>query len=478
MAGDGQFVVAWTAFSSRDGSGAGVYAARFDAAGNAVGSEFRVNTFTTGEQRDAAVAVDSSGDFVITWQSQNQVGSSAYDVYSQRYDAAGNALGSEFLVNTYTSGDQSFAAVAMDAAGDFVVTWCSAYYTASSVIVSQDLSGNGIYAQRYNASGVAQGSEFRVNTSTYNGQSYPSIASDPAGNFTIAWESEGQYVLGTSLFRTTILAQRYHTDGTAWGGELAVSDSDTLDQRQVAMSVDGNDRMVVAWQGRRNVIQYSDSAATKADRTSNYDVYVLCSAPVAVDDDYSAVLNQALSVNSASGVLNNDSLSGSSITAILVSGPANGSVSLAADGSFTYTPNTNFAGVDTFSYKVRLGTEYSTVATVSIAVVDATGLAAVGTGMYNRAMEGALSSLSSVSSILATMNTDGSFSTCTYTTSSTAGYETHANNLRLLAQGIPVRQQHKQPKLLPFGRSGCKTRIGVHLPGQHRTGGYQLRRLL
>ena len=61
------------------------------------------------------------------------------------------------LVNTFTTSNQNNPAVAIDADGDFVVTWQSS---------DQDGDGNGIYAQRYNASGVAQGSEFLVNTFT------------------------------------------------------------------------------------------------------------------------------------------------------------------------------------------------------------------------------------------------------------------------------------------------------------------------
>ena len=66
------------------------------------------------------------------------------------------------LVNTFTTSNQNNPAVAIDADGDFVVTWQSS---------DQDGDGNGIYAQRYNASGVAQGSEFLVNTFTTSYQS-------------------------------------------------------------------------------------------------------------------------------------------------------------------------------------------------------------------------------------------------------------------------------------------------------------------
>ena len=50
--------------------------------------------------------------------------------------------------------------------------------------------GWGVYAQRYNSAGVAQGGEFRVNTNTANDQVHASIAMDDAGNFVIAWAQD------------------------------------------------------------------------------------------------------------------------------------------------------------------------------------------------------------------------------------------------------------------------------------------------
>ena len=120
----GDFVVAWTGGNNEDGSGYGIFAQRYNASGLAQGSEFRVNTYTTGTQggfstgNGPSVAMDSVGDFVITWQSYGEDGSS-YGIYGQRFNASGATQGSEFQVNTYTTGSQKEAKVAMDSAGDF-----------------------------------------------------------------------------------------------------------------------------------------------------------------------------------------------------------------------------------------------------------------------------------------------------------------------------------------------------------------------
>ena len=90
------------------------------APGDALGREFRVNTFTTGVQAIPAVAMAPDGDFIVAWVSNGQDGDQS-GIFAQRFDAAGVAQGAEFQVNTYTTRNQINPAVAMDADGDFVV---------------------------------------------------------------------------------------------------------------------------------------------------------------------------------------------------------------------------------------------------------------------------------------------------------------------------------------------------------------------
>jgi VCBS repeat-containing protein len=93
-------------------------------------------------------------------------------------------------------------------------------------------------------------------------------------------------------------------------------------------------------------------------------------APAAVDDAYDAVQNTPLSVT-APGVLDNDTdADGNPLTAALINGPANGSLALNPDGSFTYTPNFNFVGIDSFTYLANDGTVDSAPATATITVKD------------------------------------------------------------------------------------------------------------
>src|SRR5262249_21380105 len=138
--------------------------------------ELRVNTFTAGNQDAPAVAVNALGQFVVTWVSDNQDGSGA-GVYAQRFDANGDRLGGELLVNTTVAGDQTAPAVAMTDSGAFVVAWQSA-----------DATNQGVFAQLYDANGQQVGGEFQVNTTTAGNQQLPCVAMDGSGNFIVVWQ--------------------------------------------------------------------------------------------------------------------------------------------------------------------------------------------------------------------------------------------------------------------------------------------------
>src|SRR5262249_59119727 len=91
-------------------------------------------------------------------------------------------------------------------------------------------------------------------------------------------------------------------------------------------------------------------------------------APVAQNDSYSTNEDTSLTVN-APGIIANDSdVEGDSLTAVLVTGPSRGTLTLNPNGSFTYTPNANANGPDSFTYKVNDGALDSNVATVTLTV--------------------------------------------------------------------------------------------------------------
>ena len=89
-----------------------------------------MNTYTTQEQTSPRVASDEQGNFVVTWWGDYQDGSS-YGVFARRFQADGTQLGPEFRLNTYTTGQQWFPDLAVAPDGGFVAAWVDGYQSGS-----------------------------------------------------------------------------------------------------------------------------------------------------------------------------------------------------------------------------------------------------------------------------------------------------------------------------------------------------------
>jgi hypothetical protein len=233
----GNFVVVWESYY-QDGSDFGVFGQRYASSGGPVGPEFRVNTYTTERQLNASVAVDSTGNFVVVWESRGQEGNAfSPGVFGQRYDSAGAPLGPEFRVNTYTTNAQSGPTVASDASGAFVVVWTSGS--------GQDGSSWGVFGQRYDSAGAPLGPEFRVNTYTTGTQGGRSVAGDPSGNFIVVWSSYGQDGSSYGVF-----GQRYASSGAPLGPEFRINTYTTERQAGSLVAADSTGNFVVVWSSR------------------------------------------------------------------------------------------------------------------------------------------------------------------------------------------------------------------------------------
>ena len=104
--------------------------------------------------------------------------------YADWIDAAVVGSNPEFRVNTTIANDQKWSSVAMDADGDFVITWTSYNQDGTGNGYGAGVNGeNGVYAQRYNADGSTVGNEFQVNTYTDDNQQHSSVAMDADGDF-------------------------------------------------------------------------------------------------------------------------------------------------------------------------------------------------------------------------------------------------------------------------------------------------------
>jgi VCBS repeat-containing protein len=113
----------------------------------------------------------------------------------------------------------------------------------------------------------------------------------------------------------------------------------------------------------------SDGTATSAAATVTITITAAADAPVALNDTFTMAEDGTLTVPVATGVLANDTdAEGSSLTATLVQDVTHGTLTFNADGSFTYVPDVNFNGTDTFTYRANDGTANSNVATVTITI--------------------------------------------------------------------------------------------------------------
>ena len=84
-------------------------------------------------------------------------------------------------------------------------------------------------------------------------------------------------------------------------------------------------------------------------------------APTATGNSYATPQDTPLNVPAASGVLGNDNdIDGPSLTAVISSPPANGFLNLNPDGSFNYSPNAGYTGIETFTYRASDGSRGTT----------------------------------------------------------------------------------------------------------------------
>ncbi len=237
MDSTGKFVIVWNSYGQDNSDGYGVYAKRYNSNGVVQGSEFKVNTYTIDSQANPSVAMDNNGNFVVTWQSFQD--GSGYGVYAKRYTSTGATSSTEFQVNTYTTDYQTHPMAAMDGTGNFVIVWSS---------YNQDNPGGndyGIYAQRYTSTGATSGTEFNVNTYTTDSQSRPSVAMDNTGNFVIAWKSKTQDDGSPSDYG--IYAQRYTSTGATAGTEFRANTFTTVQQINPSVTMDNTGNFVIAW---------------------------------------------------------------------------------------------------------------------------------------------------------------------------------------------------------------------------------------
>lgn len=231
---DGGIFVVWQGTENSDTR---IRAQLFDADGNPVGEQILIDADTTTNPEGPVVTVLADGDVAVSWI---QVDGSAYGVNARVISADGETVSEVQQVNTTTLGNQSMPSVTALDNGGFVVTFQSGS-TSATTTIHDDGSQAGIRAQIYDAEGNPVGSEFLVNEVTAGAQTDPTITA-VEGGFVVVYGSPDED--GTSGLRARLFTE----DGTPLGGEFEVT-GDTAGEAiapEVVANPDGG--FLVVWQ--------------------------------------------------------------------------------------------------------------------------------------------------------------------------------------------------------------------------------------
>ncbi|WP_421590347.1 M10 family metallopeptidase C-terminal domain-containing protein [Shinella sp. M27] len=240
---DGGFVVAW---QGRDSNGAGVYLQRFDADGNRLGGETLVNTQITGEQQHPTIVALAGGGYAVTWLSY---GSNLWSATAQVFGANGQPVGGELTLGAhlYEEGMRSFSVKALSN-GSFVFTW-----------MTEDL---GVEARIVAADGTIVGS--LVTAGSEKGY-YPEVTALSGGRFVLAWTWEDAAIGQSGDVRW----QMFDDQGNRIG-DTQTANTDTTDRQadiSIAATADGG--FVATWLSFKPATSVTSLHAQKYDAQGN-----------------------------------------------------------------------------------------------------------------------------------------------------------------------------------------------------------------
>jgi hypothetical protein len=215
--------------------------------------EFRVNTYTQGSQWNGNIHELKDGGFAIAWQSDGQDGSGE-GVYAQQYTSKGMPLGSEFLVNNYTLGDQEHPVVTTLSRGDYIIAWMDMGNSMNmnnsmnnsmngSMMDRQSSNMSGLYAQRYSSTGLRINDSFQINTPSLMPMSHEEdhfgMTVTPTDDLIVTWQN-GDPILD-------VYVQRYSFDGMPLSTAFQPSNYTLGDKQHPNVGVFPNGDFAVTW---------------------------------------------------------------------------------------------------------------------------------------------------------------------------------------------------------------------------------------
>ncbi len=176
---NGNFAVVWL----DDGSSNSIMARIFYADGFAKTDTFEVGTTGFSSVTQPAVAMDAAGCFIVTWDGDPNL-ASLDDIHARAFDPNGAALGEQFVVNTTLELAQQNPQVAMNEQGQFVIVW--------ECMTDPNENDRDIFGRQYNCLDEPVGDEFQLNIYLQDDQRCPAVAIAKDGRFVTAWQSDEQ----------------------------------------------------------------------------------------------------------------------------------------------------------------------------------------------------------------------------------------------------------------------------------------------
>jgi hypothetical protein len=243
----GNFIVVWSSYG-QDGSSNGIFGRLFDPNCSPLSKEFQINTTSSGNQAEPAVAMDATAGFVVAWQGPGLIEDDLEDIFAQRFDPNGLPIGGELRVNSYTSDQQLFPRVAINDDGTFIVVWESSN--------TPEQSDKAICGQLYDSNGVESGAEFFINAEPSVCR-YPDVAADANGNFAVVWMDDKS--------SNSIMAGLFDPNGTPRMETFQINTIrfSSVTRPSIAMNAAGS--FVVAWDGDPNLAGLDDIHARLYD---------------------------------------------------------------------------------------------------------------------------------------------------------------------------------------------------------------------
>ena len=223
----GRSVVVWTdRFSSTDTD---IKAQRYDSSGNKIGGELVINNSSGTLDGQPAVAMDSFGDFVVTWTRSFSGGDK--DVLAARFNSSGtNRAGANRTISVASSSKPEYEPkVAVNSGGDFVVSYTLDFTASDQDVVAKMYRDSGSFVRTIDVASSGSEDERRS-----------SVSRAPDGRFAIAYQTD------LSSSDSDIKLKRYSSSGTLVNTHsIAV---DTTRERNPSVAMDQNGNSVVVFE--------------------------------------------------------------------------------------------------------------------------------------------------------------------------------------------------------------------------------------